>query len=220
MKKTFKINASSGGKIMGKQGIGKTGESLLNQKMVEQIFDRKKEFSNRYTQKGDLVENGSIDFVAKVLGLGTLTKNEKHYNNEFMMGTPDVITKDFIIDVKNSWDCFSFPFFNKEVPNKDYYWQAQIYMDLVGIDKYKLIYVLSDTPNFLIERESFYWCRDNGVEDLEGQVLKQFVERMTYGEIPDEKRLKVFEIERNDEDIILIKERVKKCREYISKLDV
>jgi hypothetical protein len=93
-------------------------------------------------------------------------------------------------------------------------------MELTGIDNYKLVYVLSDTPMYLIERESFYWCRDNGVEDLDGVILQQFIERSTYDEIPDEKRIKVFDIERNDKDIDKLKERVLECRYYINKLDI
>lgn len=216
--KEFKIRASSCGKLMGKKGIGKTGESYLNRWMIEQIFERRQEFSNKYTQKGDLAENGSIEFIKESLGLDGIKKYEgKEFMSEFMRGTPDVIMNDVIIDVKNSWDCFTFPFFAKEVPNMDYYWQAQVYMDLVGIDKYLLIYILSDTPQYLIERESFYWCKENGYEDKEGDMLRRFENRMTYSDIEDKDRIRVFEIDKNQEDIDLIKERVEVARNYINK---
>jgi len=147
--KEFKINASSCGKIMGIKGLGKTGQTLVNEKVVENIFERKKEFSNKFTNKGNIVENGSITFISEALEYKGLQKNEEHFSNDFMKGTPDIILKDKIIDVKNSWDCFTFPFFNKEVPSKDYYWQAQVYMDLLDIDSYELIYILMDTPRHL-----------------------------------------------------------------------
>ena len=212
--KEFKISPSMCGKIMGKRGLGKTGETYIKQFLTEQIYSRRKEFSNKYTKKGNLTENGSIDFINSQLGFEGV-KNEEYFKNDFIQGTPDVILDDVIIDVKNSWDCFTFPFFSKEVPNDDYYWQAQCYMDLVGKDKYLLIYVLSDTPTFLIEKESYYWCRDNGVEDLDGEYFKMHQEKMTYSDIEDSKRIKVFEIDRNQEDIDKIYSRVEECRELI-----
>ena len=218
--KQFKINGSSCGKIMGVRGLGKTGESFINQKLVEGIFKRKKEFSNKYTQKGNIVENGAITFVDDVLDLGGVIKNEEWFESEHMSGTPDIITDEMVIDIKSSWDCFTFPFFDNDLPNKDYYWQGQTYMSLTGHDRYQVVYVLMDTPQFLIERESFYWCKDNGVEDLDGHILKQFEERMTYNDIDPEKRVKVFEIQRNEDDINKIISRVEECREYIKKLSI
>ena len=218
--KQFKINGSSCGKIMGVRGLGKTGESFINQKLVEGIFKRKKEFSNKYTQKGNIVENGAITFVDDVLDLGGVIKNEEWFESEHMSGTPDIITDEMVIDIKSSWDCFTFPFFDNDLPNKDYYWQGQTYMALTGHDRYQVVYVLMDTPQFLIERESFYWCKDNGVEDLDGHILKQFEERMTYNDIDPEKRVKVFEIQRNEDDINKIISRVEECREYIKKLSI
>jgi hypothetical protein len=215
----FKINASSCGKIMGKKGLGKTGETFINEKLVEGIFDRKKEFDNKFTIKGDLAENGSIQYISDILGYSDIIKNEEKFDNEWMKGTPDVIMEDKIIDVKNSWDCFTFPFFNTEVPKMDYYWQAQVYMELVGLPEYELIYILMDTPIHLIERDSYYWCKDNGYEDKEGDVLRSFEQRMCYDDIPDKNRVRVFKISRNEKDIELIKERVTLCRQYIGKLE-
>lgn len=216
--KEFKIRASACGEIMGIKGLGKTGETYLQTWLKEQLFNRRKEFSNKYTQKGLIMEDNSIDMVADYLDLGMLMKNEQYFENDFFTGTPDVILKDFIIDVKNSWDCFTFPFFDKEVPNKGYYWQAQVYMDLVGRDSYKLIYVLSDTPENIIEKTAYYWCKDNGYEELDLDIYDKFLAKMTYPDIPIEKKIKVFDIQRNDADIEKIKERVKECRTYINQL--
>lgn len=218
--KDFKIRASSCGDIMNKSGLGKTGKTYVNWRMVENIFGRKKEFSNKFTKKGDISENGSIEFISNHLGLNDIKKYDGDvFENDFMRGTPDVITDEFILDVKNSWDCFTFPFFNKEIPNMRYYWQAQVYMELVGREDYLLVYVLSDTPQHLIETESYYWCKDNGVEDKEGDMLRRFENRMTYSDIEDKDRIRVFEIKKNQEDIDKIKERVLECRKYIETLN-
>jgi len=215
--KEFKIRASASGKIMGIKALGKTGESYCENWLKEQLYKRKIEFSNKYTEKGLIMEDNSIDYVADQLGYGFLAKNEKYFENDFFTGTPDIILKDHVIDVKNSWDFSTFPLFDNEVPNSDYYFQAQVYMELVGVDSYKLIYVLSDTPLNIIEREARSYCYRTGL-DFDDEILNEFVKKMTYSEIPNELKIKVFEIKRNQLDIDKLMIRVIECRNYIETL--
>ena len=147
--------------------------------------------------------------VASELGYGSLAKNEESFENDFLTGTPDAILEDHIIDVKNSWDCFTFPLFFNNVPNKAYYWQAQGYLALTGLDYYKLIYTLMDTPDELIEKEYF-----NSNLDYDA-----FAKQYKYSSIDPKYRIKVFEIERADYDIDLIYNRVVECREYLIKIN-
>lgn len=216
--KEFKIRASQCGKIMGQKGLGKTGESYCELWLKEQLYGRKAEFSNKYTEKGNIVEDDSLDFVAEKLGYGLLIKNEKYFENLFITGTPDAILPDHIIDVKNSWGWEQFPLFEKDCPNSDYYYQAQCYMELTGKEYYKLIYCLSDTPINLIEKEAFWWCKNNGYDQLEQDILDKFIKKMTYSDVPDSIKMKVFTIEKDPGVIQRINERVVECREYITKL--
>lgn len=225
--KEFKIRASACGQIMtnprAKKDIeagvlSQTAKTYCETWLKEQLYNRKKDFSSKYTDKGNICEDNSLDFIAQQLEYGMLIKNEKHLDNHIMTGTPDVILKDLIIDVKNSWDNFTFPLFEIDVPDKNYYWQAQCYMYLTGKAQYKLIYVLSDTPTNLIEKEAYYWCKDNGYDELDIDVYKQFIRKMTYNDIDDKLKIKVFNIERNNEDISKIEKRVIECRNYIESL--
>ena len=223
----FKIRASASGKIVGlprskkdrEAGILSEGaKTYCEDWLKEQLYKRRKEFTSKYTDKGNVMEDNSLDFIAERLKYGILIKNEKRYENDFMTGTPDVVLENVLIDVKNSWDCFTFPRFAKEIPNKDYYWQAQSYMELTGVDKYKLIYVLSDTPKHLIEREAFFYAKNNGYEELSSEMYDEFEKKMTYGDIDNKDKIKVFDIDRNDEDIDFIMEQVVKCRNFINGL--
>ncbi len=223
----FKIRASACGQIMtnprAKKDIeagilSQTAKTYCETWLKEQIYNRKKEFTSKYTEKGNISEDNSLDFIAEYLGYGMLMKNEEHLNNHIMTGTPDVILKDLVIDVKNSWDNFTFPLFETDIPDKSYYWQAQCYMYLTGKSNYKLIYVLSDTPVHLIEKEAYYWCKNNGFEELDIDIHKQFIRKMTYTDIEDKYKIKVFDIERNNEDIQKIEKRVLECRKYIKEL--
>lgn len=213
--KQFKIRASASSNIMGLKGLGKTGETYLKLWIKEQLYNRRKEFANKYTQKGNEVEDNSLDFVADKLGFGMIIKNDKSFENEYMTGTPDAILNDLVIDVKNSWDFSTFPLLDKTCPNSDYYWQAQCYMALTGIKRYKLIYTLVDTPLHLIEKEAYWHAKNNGYEELEQSMYEDFVKRMTYADIPDELKIKVFDIEYNEADVQRIYDRVNECRIFI-----
>lgn len=219
--KEFKIRCSAIGQIMTnakKKGeLSKTTQSYCQTWKKEQLYGRRKTFSNKYTEKGLITEDNSIDFVAEQLSLGFILKNDKFFEDEFITGTPDVILNDTIIDVKNSWDCFTFPLFETKI-NKDYYWQAQGYMHLCNKENYKLIYVLSDTPTHLIEKEAFWYAKSQGYSELDNDILDKFVKQMTYGDIANELKMKVYDIKRNNEDIELIKQRVIECRNYIQSL--
>ena len=219
----FKIRCSAIGQIMTNaraknEVLGQTAKTYCENWLKEQIYNSRKEFSTKHTQKGLIVEDNSIDFIAEQLGYGFLIKNEEHFENDYLTGTPDVLVNDTVIDVKNSWDCFSFPIFANEIPTKDYYYQLQGYMALTGKTKARLIYVLSDTPENLIEKEAYFWCKNNGYEDLDIDVYKRFEKNMTYKDVEPSKKIKVFEIDRDETVINAIYDRVKECRTYINNL--
>ena len=216
--KIFKIRSSATSNIMGVRGLGKTGETYCKDWLKGQLLDYKKEFSSKYTDKGNIVEDESIDFTAEQLGYGFMIKNETHFIDEWMQGTPDVVLNELVIDVKNSWDASTFPLFETEIPNEDYYWQLQSYMSLTGLTKAKLIYTLMDTPKHLIEKEARFESYRQGFEELEMSVYERFEKNLTYPNIDPKLKIKVFDIDRNDSDIQKIKDRVIECREYISEL--
>jgi hypothetical protein len=91
-------------------------------------------------------------------------------------------------------------------------------MELFNIDNYKLIYVISDTPVNLIEKEAYYWCKDNGYDELDLDIYKQFIRKMTYQDVDSKLKIKSFDIKRNPKEIEKVIERVWQCRNYISKL--
>jgi len=220
--KQFKIRASACGQIMTNdrsgKNMGKTVQTYCETWLKEQLYNRRKEFSNKYTQKGLIVEDNSLDFVADQLKLGMLIKNEQFFENDFMTGTPDAILKDLIIDVKNSWSWDTFPLFESEIPNKDYYYQAQCYMELTGKKRFKLIYVLSDTPDNLIVQAVRSYVYQNGLDEIDVDLYDLFVAKMTYSDVPDTLKIKVYEIEYDELIIEAIRKRVEDCRLYISEL--
>jgi len=218
----FKIRCSAIGKIMtngrGKvPTMGKTAQSYCLEwiKQQPEFYNRQKQFSNKYTEKGLIMEDESIDFIAEQLGHGMLIKNEEHFSNDFLTGTPDIILPDSIIDVKNSFDPFTFPLFDTGLPSTDYWWQGQGYMELTGRKSYQVIYTLMNTPINIIEREARSYCYKNGFDPDDVDIFNQHVERMTYNDVNPSNRIKVFPFEYESGAIDQIEARVKECREFI-----
>lgn len=223
--KQFKIRASATGQITGMPKtikdreagkLSKTAETYCINWYKEQLYNRKKEFSNKYTEKGLINEDESIDFISEHLQLGLLFKNEKEFKNDYLTGTPDIILKDCVIDVKNSWSWETFPLFDTDIPNRDYYYQLQSYMILTGKSKAKLIYTLTNTPLHLIEKEAYYHAKTNGYDYEE--TIDKFIKKMTYADIKNDLKIKIFEIEKDKNFEEILYEQVVKCRLYIKNL--
>jgi len=187
--------------------------------LKNQLYQRNKQAFSKYFDKGNVMEDSSIENVARYFGLGMIFKNEDYFDNDdSFCGTPDVLLIGEVIDMKNPWDYTTFPLFDKTIPNIDYYWQLQVYMHLTGRKKARLIYYLSDTPENLIEREAWSHCKKLGMEELDPDILAAYTAKMTYDDVAEDLKIKVFEIEYNPKDIELLQDRVKLCRKYIKTL--
>jgi hypothetical protein len=198
--------------------LSQTTKTYLQELAVQEVYGIRKEFSSRYTDKGNEVEELSIALCNDVLNLGFIYKNEEHYSNEWIAGTPDVNTNEILLDVKSSWDATTFPFFDTELKNKDYFYQLQGYMWLTEKQESLLCYCLIDTPLQIVEDEirREHWKASLIEESLD---LRAFVQsKHTFGHIPKEKRVKTFVIQKDDEVIEAIKTRIEECREYYNEL--
>jgi hypothetical protein len=219
----MKIRSSAIGKIMTNpktkgETLSQTTKTYLQELAVEEVYNIRKEFSSRYTDKGNEVEELSIALCNDVLNLGFIYKNEEHFSNDWITGTPDVNTNEILLDVKSSWDATTFPFFDTELKNKDYLYQLQGYMWLTGKEESLLCYCLIDTPLQIVEDEirREHWKASLIEESLD---LRAFVQaKHTFGHIPKEKRLKTFKIVKDDVIIENIKTRIEECREYYDNL--
>jgi hypothetical protein len=219
----MKIRASQIGKLMTSpktkgEVLSKTTKTYIQELAIEHKYGIRKEFWSRYTDKGNEVEPKSIKLVENVLGLKGIFKNEERITNEWITGKPDVNTNEILLDVKSSWDATTFPFFETECPNKDYYYQLQGYMWLTGKDEALLCYCLVNTPFQIVEDEVRREHWKQGLID-ESLDVRDFVQsKHNFDHIPKEKRVKVFKIFKNEDIINNIKERIDIARQYYNKL--
>jgi hypothetical protein len=124
----FSIGAVNDRSTQQDRSIKSNGKELHSRTCFRRKVWNKKEFSSRYTDKGLQCEDEAISLVNDVLGLGFIFKNEEHFNNDWITGTPDVNTNEILLDIKCSYEAHTFPFFETEIPNKDYFFQLQGYM--------------------------------------------------------------------------------------------
>ena len=219
----FKVRCSALGKVMTSprsksEILSQTAKTYVEEQVLLAKYGIVKTFNSRYTDKGNLVEDESIKLASEVLELGFILKNDEHFTNDWVTGTPDVNTANYVLDVKSSWDATTFPFFATEIPNKDYYYQLQGYMWLTGKQKSLLVYCLVNTPLDMVQDEirRAHWNANLLEESLD--LIDEVQKRHNFDHIPDNRRVKVFEVERDDEVIEQIKERVELCREYYETL--
>jgi len=194
----FKIRASASGQIMTnarakKDLFSKTTLTFVEDWLKESIYGHRKEFSSKQTEKGIRLEDEAIDSAISWLDLPFVLKNEDSFEDKYFTGTPDLILEDEVLDIKCSWDCFTFPLFENEIPTKDYIFQLQVYMELTGKKKARLVYVLLNTP----------------------QEINPYGFNADYSTIDTKYRIKTFDLEYDATVISDLKERVEQIREYL-----
>jgi hypothetical protein len=150
-------------------------------------------------------------------------------------------------DIKSSWDLFTFTKVKFGKLSKNHYWQMVGYMWLTGAKKAKIRYCLVNATDMLLDDEKRRLAYAMGAFDnddtnteyirlcreLEKNMIydiKQFLSQYPYyalhndisewrWDIPAEERLFTVEIERDEDEIERLRQRVIQCREFIGMID-
>ena len=174
----------------------------------------KLDFGNKYTRKGHARELEAIELVADCLGEFSLEKNEKHYEDEHFTGTPDVVTSEYVLDIKSPWSVFTFPWLEKRA-DSEYIAQVQCYMALTGLSRACVAYVLADASDDEIQQEAFKLARSRQVE-VDEALWDEVAQNMTYSNFAPCDRVKLFWIDYDPDYIQKARERVQAMRDYLS----
>jgi hypothetical protein len=126
----FKCRASQAKKLItnpkdAKQKLSVTTKSYLQEVAKSAIYGLQKDIYSKQIAKGITKEDEAIDCVIDWLDLPFAIKNDRRFEDEYFSGEPDLLLDDEVIDIKNSWDCWTFPLFEDELPTDDYYYQVQ-----------------------------------------------------------------------------------------------
>jgi hypothetical protein len=144
--KNIIFRCHSVGDLMGKSGLGKTGQKRAIYTYIENTDGRYKEIKSKYLEKGILNESGAIELVNEVLGV-SYQKNDVRLTNDYLTGECDVKDSDEITDIKCSWDRFTY---EESKVGEDHEWQLRGYMELYNKENARVIYCLTDAPDSLI----------------------------------------------------------------------
>jgi len=210
--------------------LSETCKTYLIQSYVLSKYQREKEVSTKQMEKGTVVEEDSIDLLSRVEKT-MYRKNESKLTNEFISGTPDLFDTDSeniigcneIIDIKSSWDLFSFLSNVNEPMNSNYYWQLQGYMALTGAKIGTIAYCLVSTPQNLIESEKYKLLRSMDVVSEEDPNYKIAAAKLEHYKVFDDisinERLLTISVKRSQEDIDKMYNKILKCREFLSEFE-
>lgn len=184
-----------------------------------------KDKSNKFTEKGKMVQGEAIDLMSKMDGYA-YPHNSDRINNEFLTGELDTYRgkslreADYVSDVKASWDIETFLDVIGKSLNPLYWWQNQGYFALTGAKAGEVSYFLMDTPETLINDEKYYLARDMDVIDQETPEfrLKEaiLINNLTFSDIPEAERRFKFEVTRDDDAIARIYQKVPQAREFLN----
>lgn len=185
-------------------------KTFITEKAKEYVYNYKKGFTSKYTDKGIIVEDESIELLNQIMTergeFIEYKKNDIRYTNDHLTGEPDIIDALYkrTRDIKSSWNIDTFPATIESAMNKSnakvYEWQGRGYMLLcnengIEINQHIVDYCLINTPEQLLN-----------INDLP--------EHHNFDDYPIEMRVTSIVYERDLELEKLIIDRVIKAQEY------
>lgn len=201
-----------------KPTLSATVKTELKKIHKEEFTGKKTEVKSKYLDKGIQCEELSISLYSRVTGKFTVN-NKTRKKNDFLTGECDN-SQGIIREFKSSWDLSTFPMYEDDIPNKEYWWQCQAYMELWNMDNSELIYCLVDTPEGIVLREVYSTENRLGMSesglpaDLEAEIRNNH----NFSTIPEELRVKVYPIVRDKAAVKKAEDQIKLCREYLNSL--
>lgn len=185
-----------------------------------QRFDFEKRFTNKFVQKGNICEDRAINEVIKHLGLPMVIKNEDHFRNDFIKGTPDTIFKplNFQLDIKNVFYPNGLDSFEEEC-SKNYEWQMHGYNWLTGVDHGFVVKVLMNPPESILEKEAYILMKEAGLNSMTDSFFEEVRELYNFERKPIEDRIKIFKVTTDQKHIDQIKKCVNLANDYYNELE-
>ena len=189
-----------------KNELSETAKASVREMLRYDMFGFQKFDGSKETEKGHICEQAGIELAGAVRFLD-LAKNTERRENKYISGECDVYAPELnlIIDIKNSWDIGTHPFFREEALDKakkaGYDWQMQGYMWLWDCEEAHIDFCLFPTPPELIST----WENPFKYVDL-------------VNDIPQQQRITTIVIKRDEALIEKIKDRVTLAQSYYEQL--
>lgn len=186
--------------------ISDTAKSAIRDVVKEDLYGFRSFTGNQYTAKGNMLEDLAIEMSGK-MRFRKLTKHVGRVSNGLITGECDVLDleRKLIIDTKVTWDIGTHPFFQDEAMEKvkkaGYDVQMQAYMWLYDCEVANVDFWLFPTP---VELTKDWDDREQLIDMVEAIDIRE--------------RLTTVTIERDEEIIQKIQDKIPHCQEYYAKL--
>lgn len=223
----WKCRASSLGRVVTKSGkLTDDAKTYLMEVFIGELYGVKKEAYGKALEKGVACEPDGIKMLNDTLYPGRYLPNVKNSEgggreNEFTKGTSDTIIDEYVYDIKNAWDRFTF---GKAELTHLHEWQLKDYMWLYDKPKGRIFYCLNNMPEHMIiaeEDKLYYTQRGRWTSREDSDYLKACEELRAahnYDNMPIHHRFKLFDVEFTEEDKEKIISCVNQARSYLNAL--
>ncbi len=208
--------------------LSKTAKTYLIDEYIRVKYGRERDVVTKQMQKGIEAENLAIEMLS-IHQDRFLQKNEQRLSNDFITGLPDVFegetieTCHFLWDIKTSWNLWTYL---ANVPNKlesNYFYQLQSYMMLTGCKNAAIAYVLADCPeNIIMDEKKRLLYQMNVVSEQSPDYLEAAAGlelNLIYPDIPNDQKILILPVDRDEEVIEQIKVKVIKAREFLQEFE-
>lgn len=195
---------------------------------------RVRKYGRQYSMRGEVSdallkglkkEKSAADLISEAYGIN-LFRDKKQVKNDYLVGALDIMDgetvelSDKIYEIKNSYDLSTFLRSMNKPLDKRHYLQMQGYLGISGKKYGEICYCLTEHPEEVIQQQKDIimaeLCPDGIVSDKFEQYW-EFVERkLRYSDIPAKERVFSHLVERDNEVIDKIYERVEDARIWLS----
>jgi hypothetical protein len=201
--------------------LSKTAKTHLIQVYTNAIWGVEKDLTTKQMDKGIIGEEEGITLLSRVDGK-MYVKNDERKENEWISGHADVLDAEEVVDIKLSWDAFTFMANLADDVNDMYFYQLQGYMALWGLNRARIAYCLVDTPESIRNAEKYRLLTKMDVISEESPAFKVAWEKMErnmiFDHIDPNLRVICHYVERDQEIIDQIPTKVARAREFLWEL--
>jgi hypothetical protein len=225
---TYKFRCSMLGQLLpgprGKLGfLQTTQKTALRKIFMKEVWGFKKDFSSKQTEKGNHVESSAIGVVCRKYYDGyPHEKNEERMSNDFVIGTFDLRVAPRVHDIKAAYDLDTFMTASLLRDNE---FQVKAYQWITGDTEGQIDKVLVNMPEHMAEKERDQMIWKFGGPDHVDVFSDEYLEaqdelerRLNYDRIPEEKRIKSFRADIDNNFIEFASEHLTVLRAELSKM--
>lgn len=208
--------------------LSATAKTHLIETYIRKKYGRKRDIETRQMSKGKKAELDSLMLLSKTLG-HFFEKNEESIQNDYIIGTPDTFigeslqTAKVILDVKTSWDIFTFLSNIDNKLNPDYEKQLQSYMWLSNAEQGYVAFCLVDMPeDMLNDEKKRLLYKTMAISDESPEFKAEWSKKLPefiYSDIPESERILIFPVEKDPTFPEKCKQKIEKARLFLQEFE-